>query len=115
MQKPQSRMSQKLPVETSFFIKAQGTETTTSRQLKEEGNETNSEIDILYSFGMKTKYHRLRRFLVVFCGVFFLNIRNTRCLFLEFILFCTRNMCGKTGRSEIIFKISVIPVRSDSR
>ena len=38
-------------------------------------------------FGIKTKYHRrLRRFLV-----FFLNIRNTRCLFSEFVLFL-RNM-----------------------
>ena len=39
-------------------------------------------------FGIKTKYHRLRRFLV-----FFLNIRNTRCLFSEFVLFCTSLIC----------------------
>ena len=34
-----------------------------------------------YVFEIKTKYHRLRCFLV-----FFLNIESTRCLFLEFVL-----------------------------
>ena len=58
---------------------------------KKNKKKTESVIFRLYSkdivdndnvFGIKTKYHRLRRFLV-----FFLNIRNTRCLFSEFVFF----------------------------
>ena len=50
-------------------------------QEKKNKKTTESVIFRLYSkdivkLGIKTKYHRLRRFLV-----FFLNIRNTRCLF----------------------------------
>ena len=51
------------------------TETTTSRQLKEVQNKTN------YENG-----HLVFEFVFL---VFFLNIRNTRCLFSEFVLFCT--------------------------
>ena len=36
-------------------------------------------------FGTKTKYHRLRCFLV-----FFLNIKSTRCIFSKFVSFCIR-------------------------
>ena len=63
-------------------------ETTTSRQHKEIQNKPNSENRHLL-FGIKTKYHRLRRFLVFF----FREYQEYRCLFWELVLFCNTVTC----------------------